>query len=123
MNDQSWQECPAGEIQSMVQQMRARTNRRTMLASVAAGLICLLLVIVAVQLTGRNPGSAPIPISITCTKCMELFEQYANGSLGKEQIQQVDHHLDSCPSCRLKYKDKGHVGPRAGIRTTKPAVS
>jgi len=113
MSDPSWEPCPAGEIQSLAQQLRGRGHQRTALVSVVAVALLLVGTLTVVVFNQRDVQKQSIPISITCTECMELFVDYNGGNLSSGRVRQVKHHLDQCPSCRMEFNKMRQKNPRS----------
>jgi len=106
MTDNNWQPCPEGEIESLASGLRDRAHRRSMFLSTVAVGTLLLLTGFTIVVNLPRPASAPIQMSITCTECLELYNEYSGGHLSKDKKHAVESHLSHCPYCREQYKTK-----------------
>ena len=106
----SWEECPTGAIHQMVQRQRqnrlAKRLARLGAALVTVGIAAALLIIV-------RPLWLPQPapqMAISCGEVRDLRAQFARNDVKLRLRQQVERHLEKCPSCRRYYAEIGQLG-------------
>lgn len=95
MTNDSWDPCPEGTIQKMVQDAD-RTNRSGILTRRAAMLGATVTVVgTGLLLADRLASGTPL----TCDQVRALAQRYVSGTLNGKQTAQVDRHRAECNAC------------------------
>lgn len=122
-SDNSWQDCPEGEIGDLVGQLN-RKDRNQKILRIASGStvgLCLFLGVAfflnsSNRIQNPNDPSEPNFGGITCSSVLESLVAYQSGSLNRDTSSQIDKHLKSCPHCRKVYEEAESAKTAALIR-------
>jgi len=98
---ETWEACPSGEINRMVE--RAKSTRKSAFVNSFAIAGCLVLTTCAAALYLQWSSSNP-PGGIACEVVQPLLPEYQAETLEPEVQHQVAEHLLGCEHCRAKYQ-------------------
>ena len=102
--DESWRDCPAGEVDALARRLRSRTRMQAA-RRFTTGVVAMIAVGVTLFLAARDvgePGYGKSIGGVWCSDVMELAEDYVAGRLDAAIMEQVTAHIAGCPSCREK---------------------
>ena len=125
----SWDACPAGELQRMVH--RAQSQRRAQTAIRTGGALSLAIAVVFVGFMVIHqwvPGWGLRRGGIWCADCMELMTASKTRGLNAQEGVDFSNHLENCKHCKEKYLEMStqalednHVREAVSLHASLPA--
>ena len=104
--NQKWDQCPAGELSQLNQQLKSREARSlSERRLVAAGVfIVLLSPIFLWSINSLQPGADSVA-DISCEEVETHLVSFSNEELDEELMQRIQHHLVICPKCKEHFEE------------------
>jgi len=98
--DDSWEPCPEGAVQGLVNQLQSRKRTEKIQRAVAIAALLFVGVFLGGYSAGwLTPGTTDFG-GISCKQVARHAEAYANQSLDAETSDKISAHLEQCDHCR-----------------------
>ena len=122
---QTWGQCSPGQLQCMVNRLRAERQRRRFyrLVGVTSGMAGLLLLVGLICQQVAGPSAAD-SADLTCQQVKPLLAGYAAGRMANSQMGRgIQRHLDACPPCAAIFRQLLATQPTAAHFQHRPSTS
>lgn len=105
-SDESWSECPAGELaelqRSLKEQERRIQGRRRILIAAGGATLGIASVGVGIVLSRADRSTA----ILSCQETVDLLPKYVAGTITSGKTRKaVEMHLDHCQKCREYFEE------------------
>lgn len=107
-SDQSnadWTDCQAGEVQQLVQGLRATRRAKTFERRTTLAAVLVMVCVTSAWYAGVIPQSEPNYGGIVCSEVMQNGQKFTSKTLDEKTAGQIDIHLGQCEACRKQLEN------------------
>lgn len=113
-HDDTWDACPAGEIDGLVTDLRQRKQQQNLQKLSAVGGVLVVLLVFGFWMAGTLPHESKYG-GIACSEVKEQAKQYISETLSEDLMGKIAVHLTACPRC-----EEAIAKMRASAKTNSP---
>ncbi|MFG0334704.1 MAG: hypothetical protein ACF8TS_15210 [Maioricimonas sp. JB049] len=100
-HDHEWRQCPAGEVQGLVQKLRTRRRRRRAQKVGALGGMLAILCATAFLALPQQPYD-PVLAGMRCSEVLAMADDLIAGKLDDLTRGRIIEHCEQCGACHDK---------------------